>query len=645
MFAYKSSFSPAKPVIFIDSADYIDEDYSFYEHEVVKNLDFRIIIDVLYNSIKRSNLNAEHVLKKYCIPTQDIAEIRARQEVVREIYENRYMKGRRLEDIIYDRIESIIFSASQLHYWSNNFICNKSFKNKTNEAEHLVELVEASLAMWPKSKRLKSVKQFAKTIANTPEYQTLKKYVAKISLDFFKKCRIDSDELEEMFPGYGHDKKFTGASLVEIYQKIAKSAREYSEQVNRLDVDVRRQIYSSLRDLQNIFKGALHNPELELIIDRKEAKTLGLEEQLGFAMNQLKNTAILNFTHRSKTTKAQKYFLQGFGALLDHIDQLIADGLDGVMEKLGAKTKEMAEELSFYYSLAKLAYKMELESPITMPVLLEPEKRYCSVKGGNVPSFTLRDNEDHPLVANDVLFDKNNYVFLLTGANDNGKTTYERMVGQIQVLAQLGSFVPAEKVKLSSVDCVITSFGGIDKPEKKEGSFRSALNFLNFITTPKTIHEEYDDRDRLVQKEIIGNPSAEELALAYQQGKYVFFTPHSLLLFDEIAVGSDNLATEEAISRALTAAQQRNARLLISTHYHPVACRVQNGEFPNTLNLGAVMRIGKNGKLIETYKIKRGKHEESHGQRLFKEAGYTKEKINEATKLLIDAGIIKMDKS
>ncbi len=627
--SYVSQFSAERPVLFIDSADYQKENYSFYRDSLINILDFKIITKVIGSLADTTGLGMDTLLAKYCIPVQNTAEIRARQEIVREIYENPALE---------ERIEKIVWSAGKIHRWNERFIDRRSLEDKTTEAGLLVDFIESALAIAPKSGRLKSVRQFAESIAQIPQYRVLKSYSAMVS-SRFKEYFGSQDESDEA-PDSKEDA--TGAGLVAKYMKTAGYAKGAGRWIDRLDVDARRQMYSALCDLQQIFTELLHNPALESIIDREEAKALDLEGQMDYAMAQLKNTSLLNFKYRAKTARAQKYFHSGFNALLDHVNQLISDGLNSAMEKLNISVKSLAGELAFYYGLARLAHEMELKSPITMPILLAPEKRYCSIKGGNIPSFTLRNGL---LVANDVFSDAGNYVFLITGANDNGKTTYERMVAQMQILAQLGSFIPSKKAKMSIVDNIITSFGGIDKPEKKEGTFRSALNFLSFITSPKAVNRKEEDGDledrffgREVFEPILEKPSIGEIAYAYGDGR-LFFTPHSLLVFDEIAIGSDSESTEEAISRTLIAAQQRKARLLLSTHYHPLAERVQNGKFLGVMNLGAVMRM-KKGKLFETYKIIRGRHEPSYGQRLFKEAGFTQEDVDNAARLLAEAGVI-----
>ncbi|MCR4639309.1 DNA mismatch repair protein [Ruminococcus sp.] len=62
------------------------------------------------------------------------------------------------------------------------------------------------------------------------------------------------------------------------------------------------------------------------------------------------------------------------------------------------------------------------------------------------------------IVSNDLIFDKNHTVYILTGANRGGKTTITQAVGQLFVLAQGGLFVPAESFRYVPCDCIYTHF-------------------------------------------------------------------------------------------------------------------------------------------------------------------------------------------
>ncbi|MBW2963411.1 hypothetical protein KY306_01395 [Candidatus Woesearchaeota archaeon] len=626
MFKYESQFSSEKPVIFIDSEKYEEFEAGFRGSSAVKNLDFKIIMERLARSAYSLGFSkgaAASIADDYGVPTFDLDEIRARQEAIGEIYENSEIE---------ERVSTIIKSANNLHSWTPKFREKRIFAEKTQEVGYLVDLIESSLGLEAKSKRLQGVREFALGVSESKEYQLLKRFVSGAAEGLFERYRETLKDLSGFSSVF--ESKYTTAEMITYYRQLSSKPKSYNKKVNLLGFEERRATYHSIKKLQEIFRQLMNDPELEGIIDREEAKGLGLEKQLDFAVKTLSDTAILNFRQKAKIGKAQQYFLKGFADLLSHIDKLVEEGLDKLMGSLEVRTGDMENELAFYYSMARLAHGM---GEVTMPRLVPMEERRCAIRGGRVASFVLRGDE---MVANDFHSDRDYYSFLLTGANDNGKTTFERMVGQIQVLAQMGGYVPASEVELSMVDGVFTSFSSKDKPDKKEGSFRSSLNFLGFITKPSVIWD-YDDEGW----EIIDNPSAEIVKKAVAAGWHRFFTPHSLLLLDEIAIGSDNQATEEALERVLKAVGQRGARLLLSTHYHPVAEKVQGRVFANTMNLGAIMEIDDDGKYKETYCIERDRHEESLGHRLFEEAGFTDEAIDRATQLLIESGIVDEEKS
>lgn len=642
---YESKYSREKPIVFVDAEEYgssgsYDEDSEEYnrcydDHDfsnttAKKNLDLQIILRKLESYIEDSPYkfkfhNPEGIIEDYFIPTQDINELRRRQEVVKEIYENHELRA---------QVCTIILSARNLNIWTPNFSKRSAgnFAKRTEQIHNLVSMVESSLALDAKSETLLGIKEFAQTIAEKREYEELKSYIKKGSENLFKKYHDTIKVLKDIWDFSGIE-NYQSLELVDLLAEISKK-RNYSKLVNEFDANSRRDIYSALCDLRDTYYKLTHDKELEHIVDAKESETFKIEERLEEAIEKLGSTAILNFKKKHEITESQKFFVKQFSKLLYHIEGLIDDGLKKRMEALCVRTNGMEKELVFYYSLVRLAQDMEKLSPVTMPEMLDKEKRYCKIKGGNVPSFIIRDldipryHRKNNLVANDVLSNKKHHIFVITGANDNGKTTYERMIGQIQTLAQIGSYVPAVEVKSSIVDGIFSSFNEKDKPGEKEGSFKSGLSYLDFITVPQ-------ERSWRHQRTL----DPKEIKLRYDMCDHSFITPYSLVLLDEIAIGSDSEATDKAITTILNAAIQTGSTLYLSTHYHPIAVKVEDGKFPHTMNLGVKIKKSK-GKMIETYKILRNRHEPSDGKRLFKKVGYTEERIKESYHKLVEARII-----
>ncbi|MBW2987636.1 hypothetical protein KY336_03740 [Candidatus Woesearchaeota archaeon] len=627
MFNYESQFNSENPIVYVGNEEYRylhpQSLPSFSNSSVAKDLDFNTVLKRIASHAEELGLSESAVsgiLAGYCTPTKDIKELKARQAVVREIFDNEKTSG---------LVKKIITSANQLQIWRHSYIEKINFGRTTEQIGYLTDLVESALALRPKSERLRSVKEFARRISKAKAYAKLKIYFSKAGSEIFEEYEAALREIKNELGIFGNRRKSMSASkLVEFFHDIIKEKAKDYRHFNLFDLETKRSFYNALVNFQNVVSKLMHDPELEGIVDRKEARDFGLERELKKGIKILSNTVLLDNKRTSR--QVRKSFLRQLGKVISHVDDLINVGLESKMDELQVSTKNLASEFAFYYSVAMLAKDMEEKSPIVMPTIQYPETKTCSIRYCNVPSFILRKNRKS--VANDVRFDKDYFSYVLTGPNDNGKTTFERMVGQVQLLTQLGSFIPAKSARISLVDGVFTFFGGRDNPSKKEGAFKSALSYLNFITIPKYFNFE--------EWKYVDAETPEEIKQAISERR-VFFTPQSLLLLDEIAVGSDNLATEQALEKTLTAISNIGARSLLSTHFHPIAERVGKNEFPHTMNLGAVMRRTKRGKLVTSFKIRRNRHEPSLGTRLFEEADYTDESIKKAIKLLKKAGVIK----
>jgi DNA mismatch repair protein MutS len=137
-------------------------------------------------------------------------------------------------------------------------------------------------------------------------------------------------------------------------------------------------------------------------------------------------------------------------------------------------------------------------------------------------------------VANDTHLDPaTRQMIVLTGPNMSGKSTYLRQVAQIVLLAQIGSFVPADAASIGVVDRVFTRIGASDRFARGESTFMVEMR-----------------------------ETAEILAQA---------TSRSLIILDEIGRGTstfDGLSIAWAVAEHLHDAPGRGARTLFATHYH-----------------------------------------------------------------------------
>jgi DNA mismatch repair protein MutS len=163
----------------------------------------------------------------------------------------------------------------------------------------------------------------------------------------------------------------------------------------------------------------------------------------------------------------------------------------------------------------------------------------------------LRARGGEEFVANDTSLDPDDaQLLLLTGPNMSGKSTYLRQVALLALLAQIGSFVPAESMRLGVVDRVFTRVGASDRLARGESTFMVEMR-----------------------------ETAEILDQA---------TRKSLVILDEIGRGTstfDGLSIAWAVAEHLHDAPALRPRTLFATHYHELVAlaatkpRIRNAHF------------------------------------------------------------------
>ncbi len=158
------------------------------------------------------------------------------------------------------------------------------------------------------------------------------------------------------------------------------------------------------------------------------------------------------------------------------------------------------------------------------------------IHGGRHPVVEELLGAGQRFVPNDVLFEPGESVRVITGPNMSGKSTYLRQTALISLLAQIGSFVPADAARLGIVDRIFTRIGAQDEIHAGQSTF-----MVEMVETANILHNA---------------------------------TPRSLLILDEIGRGTstyDGLSLAWAIVEYIHNHPQLKAKTLFATHYHELA--------------------------------------------------------------------------
>ena len=192
-----------------------------------------------------------------------------------------------------------------------------------------------------------------------------------------------------------------------------------------------------------------------------------------------------------------------------------------------------AERVATLDALASLAEVARREAWVAPQV---DEGGRLEIRAGRHPvvEVGLRGRGEDGFVPNDTVLDRDETrILLLTGPNMSGKSTYLRQVAVITLMAQIGSFVPAESARVGVVDRIFTRVGASDRLSRGESTFMVEMR-----------------------------ETAEILRLASHR---------SLIILDEIGRGTstfDGLSIAWAVAEYLHETPGLEARTLFATHYH-----------------------------------------------------------------------------
>jgi len=258
-------------------------------------------------------------------------------------------------------------------------------------------------------------------------------------------------------------------------------------------------------------------------------------------------------------------------------------------ERISASANALAD-MDVFCSLAEVAVRHSYVRPklTTDNELVISQGRHPVVErsldeGSFVPNDTYLSNDDAQLI-------------VLTGPNMSGKSTYLRQVALIVLLAQIGSFVPAESATIGLVDRIFTRIGAREDLPAGQSTF-----MVEMVETAN----------------ILNNA-----------------TPSSLIILDEIGRGTstyDGLSIARAVAEYIHSYPKLGAKTLFATHYHEL---VELASFlPRVKNFNiAVSEEG--GEVTFLYKIVPGGVDKSYGIHVAKLAGLPKSVVHRAQEVL-----------
>ena len=319
--------------------------------------------------------------------------------------------------------------------------------------------------------------------------------------------------------------------------------------------------------------------------------------------NSFKDLVPEYFIRKQTLTNAERYTTDELKNLEDVIlgaeDKLFSLEYDlfcGVRDAIAAevvriqKTARAVAAVDVFVSLSVVATRSNYVKPQIN------EKGTIQIKGGRHPVVEKMMRDDM-FVANDTILDNSrNRISIITGPNMAGKSTYMRQTALIVLMAQIGSFVPADQANIGICDRIFTRVGASDDLASGQSTFMVEMT---------------------------------EVANILRNA-----TRNSLLILDEIGRGTstfDGLSIAWAVVEHISNTRLLGAKTLFATHYHELT--ELEGLMSGVTNYCiAVKEQGDD--IVFLRKIVKGGADKSYGIQVAKLAGVPDSVINRAKELV-----------
>ncbi len=311
-----------------------------------------------------------------------------------------------------------------------------------------------------------------------------------------------------------------------------------------------------------------------------------------------------DYTRKQTLAAAERFVtleLKEFESLVVNAQERIAELEASLFRRVCAEIGKSREEIltaagsiAYLDATASLAEVAEAFNYVRPAIVDSPELR---IKAGRHPVLE-RISGDESFVANDTELgeDTQAQIALITGPNMSGKSTYLRQTALIVLMAQIGSFVPADSATVGLCDRIFTRIGLYDRLGSGESTFMTEM-----VETAQILHHA---------------------------------SPRSLILLDELGRGTstyDGLAVARAVLEYIHNHPRIRSKTLFATHYHELT--ELSELLPRLRNL--YVEIDEEGSdLVFLYKVSPGTAQKSYGVYAAKLAGLPRPVVRRAEELL-----------
>jgi DNA mismatch repair protein MutS len=536
-------------VLSIDKAEFLFLDSSTQRHlELVSNLLDGNSEGTLYSFLNKTSTNMGSRLLHNLIlkPLQDINKILERQNIVEEL-----IKNFKIVDCMSDLLKQI----GDLERSAYRIKIGRAFYRDYQKILNSIDLInEISSYLYELSLKSEVFKNYYNNINfNDDLVNCLKKYII-LDTNLEKLINVESDnELKEL------------NKMVQFQTEIILEFEEKERKRIGIDDILIRQtpLYGYVFEITK-------SKDKKLPEEFVRVQTLSYKER--YTTKDLKDLEI-------KLINAKEKYKEKENEIYRQVQDIVFNNVKSLCQ-----VAFFLKELDVFLSLAKVSYENNFVRPV-----FSSDKKVFNVKDAFHPiiSNILKGK----YVTNNILLNNEEKVWILTGPNMGGKSTFMRQNALIIILAQIGCFVPAKECYMSIFDAIFTRIGATDYVSQGKSTFFVELEEASTIC-------------RLA-------------------------TEKSFIILDEIGRGTstyDGMSIAASILKYLY--DEKGSFILFATHYHELYSLLKE-EF-SWYKVGVA--INENDEIVLLYTIKKGRAEESMGIYIAKKIGLDEKIINMAKK-------------
>ena len=476
-------------------------------------------------------------------------------------------------------IDKIKKRQEDVQYFIDNILIREDLREKLEDIYDLERLLgkiifgsENGKDLTALKKTIKSAVEIMKILENTNFFQN-------IDVNILFECyKIIDDSINEDAPFSvregGIIKSGYSQELDEI-RNIMNSGKDFL-----LDIEQREREATGIRNMRIKF-----NKVFGYFIEITKSN-------LNMVPEHYIRKQTLSNSERYITPELKKYedTIINSKAKIEDLEYHLFKEVSGKVKEHRKILSKLAERLAYIDVMVSFAVNA-IENDYVKPEMSE-EYSFEIVDGRHPVVEKLIGRTDY--VSNDTIFTEKESFVVLTGPNMSGKSTYMKQIALISIMAQIGSFVPAGKARLSIIDKYLTRIGASD----------------DILTGQSTFMVEMSEVSNILNNA----------------------TEKSLIILDEVGRGTsttDGVSIATAISMYIH--DKIGAKTVFATHYHELT-DLEN-KFSHIVNY-RIEVDEKQGKVMFLRNIVKGGADKSYGIEVAKLAGLPKEILVESRKIL-----------